>query len=369
MPLQRQCGGLPKASRHKRETTLDTLVRAAALTNFFEVAGALGLNTQPLLRTARLSRALLADPDQRIPVGACAALLEAAARAADCPTFGLRMAESRQLSDFGVMSLLISQQPTLRAALATIIRYRHLVNESVSILLEEAGGAVIIRQEIVLDQPSRQGTELALGVVFRLCRALLGSHWRPLSINFTHPAPDDLRVHRRLFGCPLEFDSEFNGIVCRAADLDAPNPTGDPAMARYAERFVDTLPRINSPSIGRDVRNAVYLMLPMGRATCEAVAQGLGLSLRTMQRQLDEAGETFTDILNEVRRELALRYVENPQYAMLRVAELLGYSSASTFTRWFSLQFGEPPLAWRRRHANGNTSGNASAAGAEATQR
>ncbi|MNM82272.1 HTH-type transcriptional regulator VirS [compost metagenome] len=122
---------------------------------------------------------------------------------------------------------------------------------------------------------------------------------------------------------------------------------------------------INAPSIGRDVRNAVYLMLPMGRATCEAVAQGLGLSLRTMQRQLDEAGETFTDILNEVRRELALRYVENPHYAMLRVAELLGYSSASTFTRWFSIQFGEPPLAWRRRHANGN----ASAAGAEAMQR
>ena len=118
------------------------------------------------------------------------------------------------------------------------------------------------------------------------------------------------------------------------------------------ERFVDTLPRINAPSIGRDVRNAVYLMLPMGRATCEGVAQGLGLSLRTMQRQLDEAGETFTDILNEVRRELALRYVENPQYAMLRVAELLGYSSASTFTRWFSIQFGEPPLAWRRRHAH-----------------
>lgn len=332
---------------------METLVRAAALTNFFEVAAEIGLDPQPLLRAAKLSRALLANPDQRIPVNAGAKLLEAAAEATACPTFGLRMAESRQLSDFGVMSLLISQQATLRDALATIIRYRHLVNESVAILLEEAGKTVTIRQEVVLNAPSRQATELAIGVIFRLCRALLGPQWQPLSVNFTHPAPADLRVHRRLFGCPLAFDSEFNGIVCLAADLDAPNPTGDPAMARYAQRFVDTLPRVNEPSIGRDVRNAVYLMLPMGRATCEAVAQGLGLSLRTMQRQLDEAGETFTDILNEVRRELARRYVENPQYSLLSVSELLGYGSASSFTRWFSAQFGESPVAWRRKHVAG----------------
>ncbi len=257
---------------------LDTLVRAAALTNFFEVARDLGLNPQPLLREARLSRALLSDPDQRVSVNAGARLLELAAQASGCETFGLRMAESRQLSDFGVMSLLISQQPTLRDALATIIRYRHLVNESLAILLEDAGKVVVIRQEVVLDTPSRQASELALGVVFRLCRALLGAHWHPLNVNFTHAAPVDLQVHRRLFGCPLEFDSEFSGITCLSADLDAAIPTADPGMARYAQRFVDTLPRVNAPSIGRDVRSAVYLMLPMGRATCDGVAQGLGLS-------------------------------------------------------------------------------------------
>ncbi|WP_066742253.1 AraC family transcriptional regulator [Cupriavidus sp. D384] len=330
---------------------MKTLVRAAVMTNFFDVARGLGANPLPLLRTARLSQALLADPEQRIPVQACATLLEAAAEATGCPTFGLRMAESRQLSDFGLMSLLISQQATLRDALETIIRYRHLVNESVAILLEASEKVVVIRQEVVLEAPSRQATELALGVVFRLCRALLGPQWHPQSVNFTHAAPPDMQVHRRLFGCPLEFGSEFNGIVCLAADLDAPNPTGNPAMARHAERVVETMARANDMSIGREVRNAVYLMLPMGRATSEAVAQGLGISLRTMQRQLDASGETFTDIVNGVRRDLAQRYVANPDYSLLRVSELLGYGSAAAFTRWFSAQFGEAPIAWRRRHA------------------
>ncbi|WP_423193780.1 AraC family transcriptional regulator [Cupriavidus sp. H18C2] len=329
---------------------MKTLVRAAALTNFFDVARDLGINPLPLLRGARLTQALLTDPEQRIPAEACAALLESAAQAATCPTFGLRMAESRQLSDFGVMSLLISQQATLRDALETIIRYRHLVNESVAILLETTGRVAVIRQEVVLDTPSRQATELAIGVVFRLCRALLGPQWHPVGVHFTHTAPQDTQVHRRLFGCPLAFGSEFNGIVCAAEDLSAPNPTGNPAMARHAERVVETLPRVNDASIGREVRNAVYLMLPMGRATADAVAQGLGLSLRTMQRQLDASGESFTDIVNTVRRDLALRYVANPDYSLLRVSGLLGYGSAASFSRWFSAQFGEAPIAWRRRH-------------------
>lgn len=332
---------------------MDTLIRAAALTNFAEVARQFHLDPQPLLRQAKLRRACLDDPDLRIPVGACVALLEAAAKASGCPTFGLRMAESRQLSDFGVMSLLISQQPTLRAALATTIRYRHLVNDSVALLLEEADGAVVIRQEVLGGAPSRQATELAIGVVFRMCALLLGPRWQPIGVCFTHAAPPDLRVHRRLFGCPLEFNADCNGIVCRAADLEAPNPTADPAMARYAQQFIDTLPRAQPPSVSREVRAAIYLMLPMGRATSEAVAEGLGMSLRTMQRQLDEAGDSFTGILNDVRRELARRYVENPRYSLLRVSQLLGYGSASSFTRWFSTQFGMAPANWRRDRQGG----------------
>ena len=90
---------------------MNALVRAATLTNFLEVARDLGLNPQPLLREVGLSRALLADPEQRIPAASAVRLLEMAAQATGHSQFGLRMAESRQLSDFGVVSLLISHQP------------------------------------------------------------------------------------------------------------------------------------------------------------------------------------------------------------------------------------------------------------------
>lgn len=327
---------------------MSALVRAAVLSHFFDVAQSLGLNTQPLLRAAGLRRALLQDPEQRIPAQAAVALLEAAASASGCLQFGLRMAQARQLSDLGVLSLLISHQRTLRDALVSTIEYRHLLNDTLALHIEDAGALVIVREEVVAQTPARQATELAIGVLYRLCAAVLGGGWKPRSVNFSHAAPQDLALYRSLFGCRVEFGSEFNGIVCRAADLDAPNPGADPAMARYARRFVESQPFVSEPSLVLDVRKAVYLMLPGGRASSAYVAQGLGLSVRSMQRRLDAAGVSFSELLDEVRRELARRYIDNPRYPLLRVSQLLGYGTQSSFTRWFIAQFGVAPQRWRQ---------------------
>jgi len=327
------------------------LIRAAALTNYFEVAGHLGLNPQPLLREVGLSRALLADPEQRIPLESVVHLLEASAEASSCSTFGLRMAESRHLSNFGVISLLLSHQPTLRDALLASMQYRHLLNESLALHVEEAGKLVIIREELVGDVPlqSHQSIELALGVLYRMGNALLGPQWHPKSVSFSHSSPSDTKVHRRVFNCTLNFDGEFNGIVCSAADLDRPNTNADPAMARYAKQFVESLPWASEFSVVHEVRKAIYLMLPMGRASIEQVAEAQGLTVRTLQRQLEASGTVFSDLVNEVRRELVVRYMQNPGYSMTTISELLGYSIPSSFTRWFNAQFGVSPQEWRTR--------------------
>ena len=330
------------------------LIRAAALTNYFEVARDLGLDTRPHLEAAGLSRVRLAEPENRVPLEAVLALLESSATASGCITFGLRMAESRQLSHFGVVSLLLSHQPTLRAALQTLMQYRHLLNESLAMHLEEDGDKVIIREELVGDSPldSRQGIELALGALFRMGSALLGPGLNPISIHFTHAAPADTQVHRRIFRCPVYFGAEFNGIVCHVRELDRPNPDADPAMARYAEQLMQSLPGPSGRSIVHEVRKAIYLLLPMGRATTQQIADGLGLNVRALQRQLEAAGGVFSDLVSEVRRELVVRYMNNPDYSLATISELLGYSVPSSFTRWFIAQFGMTPLRWRTQNCS-----------------
>ncbi|WPN47483.1 MULTISPECIES: AraC family transcriptional regulator [unclassified Pseudomonas] len=325
------------------------LVRAAVLTKYLEVTQDLGFNPRNVLAVAGLNKAQLQAPEYRIPIDAAVRLLEDSAAASDCQTFGLRMAESRQLSDLGVVSLLLSQQRTLRDALQVMARYRHLMNDSLGVFVEEAGRMVIIRAVMVTETllPNRQATELVIGVLFRLCSTLLGSKWRPYSVNFMHQPPDSLHVHQRLFGCNLEFGSEFNGIVCSEASLDMFNPNADPSMARYAQDYVDSLQGDESTSMLFEVRKAIYLLLPMGRATLEQIALSQGMNVRTFQRRLQDDGCAFNDLINDVRRDLALRYLENPNNSMSRIADMFGFSMASSFTRWFINQFGMPPAAWR----------------------
>src|SRR4051812_47747010 len=119
-------------------------VRSASLSNFAEVAAQVGLDANAMLREIGIDRRALTDPDLRIPAQAVAELLEASAGRADCLTFGLRMAESRRLSDFGAVSLLITHQATVRDALLTVVQYRQLLNESLVVHLEEHGDLVVV---------------------------------------------------------------------------------------------------------------------------------------------------------------------------------------------------------------------------------
>ena len=324
-------------------------VRAAALSNFVEVARELGLDPVAGLRAAGIDPRALSEPEMRLPTVDVARLLERSAEASDCPTFALRMARSRQLSQFGAISLLLTHQATLREALATIIEYRNLLNESLAMSLEEHGDLVILREELVVGEggPMPQAYELAIGSIFRVCHALMGGRWRPYSVHFSHPAPADVSVHRSLFGADLEFGAEFNGIVFGAADLDRPSPTADPALADYARTFVDSLPQAQGSSVAREVSKAVYLLLPAGRASIVQVAQGLGLNPRTLQRRLAAEGEEFSALVDRVRRDLAIRYIANPAYSLAQIARMLGYGQHSSFTRWFTLAFGAAPAAWR----------------------
>jgi AraC-like DNA-binding protein len=324
-------------------------VRGASLSNYAEVAARVGLDANAMLRRAGIDRRVLDDPDMRIPGDNVADLLETSAVQSGCPTFGLQMAESRRLSDFGALSLLITHQATMRDALMTLVQYRRLLNESLVVSVEEAGDTVVVREELLVGGPAqlRQAYELAIGVMFRLFRSVLGPRWRPLSVNFTHGPPGDLTVHRRVFGAIVEFNSDFDGLTCSRADLDAPNPSADPMLAKFAERYVRTLPQAEQGSLALDVQKAIYVLLPIGEASIGRVAASLGLNERTLQRRLDEEGAEFTRLLNDIRRELAVRYVANTKLPLSRVADLVGYSRQSSFSRWFSEEFGSSPTAWR----------------------
>lgn len=335
------------------------LVRAAALGAFSDVAAELGANPAALLRQGGLSKSMLADPEAMLPAIAVVDLLELAARDTGCVTFGLRMAERRSLSDLGRVSLLIAHQPTLRNALSILSQYRNRINSTLILHIEENEECAILREEFSLPTPraARQATDLALGVIAGLCRSLNSPGWQPEQVCFGYdaPAPHELVVYKRIFGCDVEFGSELNGLVLKSSDLDQRNPQSDPALAQHAQRLIESVMDTNEKTLAEEVEEAIIILMPAGRATINACAQAMGYNQRTLQRHLDEADESFTAILNRVRAGQVERYFANRRLRLTDVAELLGYSSLGAFSRWYFQSFQESPSVARKRLRSGRS--------------
>jgi AraC-like DNA-binding protein len=320
---------------------MTALIRSAVLTSFPDLAASCGLDARELLVDAGLPQRCLDEPDLKVPARAIAQLLELAAERGKEPAFGLRLAESRRLSNLGPLGLLVRDEPTLRDALEAVTHHLHAHNEALTIGVEQHSNLVVVRLELTVQGRAslRQSIELAVGVTFRVLQIFMGASWQPRLVCFTHPKPASLSVHRRLFGRAVEFAHQFNGIVCNAADLDVPNPGADPVMVRYAQRLLEQTLDTSSRMSDR-VHQLVVLLLPRGLCRVEVVAQHLGVDRRTVARQLAHEKTSFSALVNELRRNLFARYLKDGKRSLTEVSALLGFSASSAFSRWHRQQFG-----------------------------
>jgi AraC-like DNA-binding protein len=101
-------------------------------------------------------------------------------------------------------------------------------------------------------------------------------------------------------------------------------------------------------TLSERVRSTIPFLISNGQAHAEGVARYIGMPLRTFQRRLTAEGQPFSNLLNEARRDLATRYLRNSGQSITVVAQLTGYSALSSFTRWFTTEFGMSPVQWRK---------------------
>lgn len=320
---------------------MTTLVRAASLTHYLDVARRCGLDPWRLARAAGVPAKAFEEPDLRISVDAVRELLQQSAAQSDEPAFALLMAEERRVSNLGVLGMLMREEPTVRHALQSIMAYGRTHNEALFQRIEEARGLAVVHADLLFNSPgpANQAIELVVAVALRTVRFFVGADWRPRRICFTHAAPRDLSTHRRVLGRSPEFRADFNGFVCSSADLDTPIASADPVVARYIRQQLQSRQRATL-TVADEVRQIVLVLLPRGRCTVDQVAQLMGIHRRTLHRHLAAEGLVFSGLVLTVRRELALRYLAEGSRSLGEISHLLGFADLSSFSRWHRQQFG-----------------------------
>src|SRR3954470_15072033 len=324
-------------------------VRTATLDGYLGLARSARLDPARILAAEGIAVADLAVPDTWVPAAAVARVLERTAPESGLEDVGLRLAGQRRLATLGPLSVVLSQEPDLRSALTLLRRYEHSYNEALRMRLDEAGDVATMRLwfEFGEPAPTRQATELATAALLGIVRELLGRQWEPLSICFTHRPPASLDAHVAAFGPRLQFGHEFSGLIFYATELDAANTAADPLLRPYAQQLLRALPAPPAATVTGQVTQLVEMLLPLGRCSTQQAARNLGVTQRTLHRQLATEGTSFSAIVHDIRENLAERYISAERYSLTEVSELLGFTAPSAFSRWFHQRFGVSPTRWR----------------------
>lgn len=304
-----------------------------------------GIDPEPLL-------GVYPDRNARYPVEEWQRMLERAEQARPSPAFGLQVARCLQVKHFGVLGYLLLSCPSVKDALLVAHRYSALVSEHNPMQVGMRDGAIVFSIPHVHGWVSHASDAVGLGAITQFIRCMTGEAIAASWVHFVAPAPSDSAVYADFFGGPVRFGQPMAEIAFPLTSLDLPVLHANEDLYALLDeqarsRLQHVAPR-NATLQG--YREQLLPLIRAGRIRIEDLAQRNGISVRSLQRRLAEAGTRFQALLDNTRHDLAVMLLSDPRLPIVDVAQLLGYTEQSSFTRAFRHWSGYTPGEWRRRH-------------------
>jgi len=290
------------------------------------------------------------DPDERIPIATVHELLEGALALTGDPDIGLRAALTLGEGDYGALEYAARSSATVSEAIGVIGRFMRLVNDALEFRLEVDGARAIVHlhNSVVMPRAAADFQSASFQVMQRHYQSSAATGDE---VHFMHDAPAQLELYEQIFGpSRLRFGAPSNAFVFDAALLQLELPMADrklhALLHKHAELLTAELPK--AESVTERVRVLIAQELSGGNPTVEHVASVLHVSPRTLGRKLEHEGTTFKELLDDLRRRMALRYVGGHDLGLSEIAFLLGFSQTAAFHRAFKRWTGQTPLEHRQ---------------------
>ena len=310
-----------------------------------------GFDPAPLFLQADIDPELMKDPQARVSGESVLDLWQWAVELTGDDCLGITAAKHWHPSMFGALGYAWLASSTLRTALNRAARYMLVINNARDALMEETAAGFNYRlfPELAIDMLSVQN-DIHLAVLIKMCRANYGEPLNPLSVTFTHAEPNCSKVYFAHFRCPVEFGAEENCLTLPMEAIDKPLPGNNPMMAQLSDQvMIEYLSHLDKSQFTQRVKALIIEHLPSEDIQLEKLAKLLAVSTRTLQRRLKDEETSFANLLEEIRRDLASRYILANTHSLTEISFLLGFSDESAFSRAFKRWTGQSPSEYSHR--------------------
>lgn len=316
-----------------------------------DFAEQLGLDRASLMAASSLRPGDLEDPDSRVPLSTVLRLWRELAERTNDPAVGIDFGRSIMAKQIGLIGYAIYHSADLLEAAYCMARYQHIISDAVVLDVGRGDSTTVYSfsahpSVMTLKHP----IEAAVVATVIVGRELTGQNFVPLRVElpFTPDAPS--RAFRDAIGLVPEFDAETARVTFSNEVVELPIREADPVLAGYLTQLAEEVSKFvlrTDNDFVRQVRRALWSMLPHGKPDLWHTASKMDISARTLQRRLREEGSSFSAVLEGLRQDLSEQLLADRTLAVADVAFLLGYSEPSAFQRAFRRWRGTSPRAYR----------------------
>lgn len=308
-----------------------------------------GYDPEAIFRDHNIDPEVIKKPGTRIAYSDVMVLWNSVVEMVKDPCIGLRVAEYWHPSDMNALGYAWLASSNLNEAFNQLIRYTRCISEAVDVIIEETNTSFkIVYSNKIASTASHTLIDASLAILVKMCRLNLGDQLNPIDVHLSHSPPFCYDNYEQYFNANIYFDSPDNSFSISRKEFKKPLLSSNPYLLEINDQFlIKYMARLDEEDIVSRVKAKIMEILPSGNLTDDMVSSELYTSVRTLQRKLKSKGTTYQTIVNEIRKDLAVKYIKNPNIRLEEIAFLIGYSEYSTFSRAFKRWTGSAPSAYQ----------------------
>lgn len=312
-----------------------------------------GLDHRPIIAEAGFDPDIVYLPAQRVSTRKIKKLWDLSVQNTNDLCFGLVYASYIQPSALHGLGFSWLASHTLRDGLNRLIRFQKILATQVTLKMTETDTGYRLYFAVSQKDDPFQFADAAydgrIASIFKICQIMIGPDLKPLFVSFEHSPPHCSDKFEQFFGIPVQFNADKTAIEFDKQTCNLPTSSANPELARINDQIViDYLNQFDRGDLETRVRTCIIEHLPSGVPKQINIARELNLSLRNLQRKLSLSNTSYKELLNTLRHEMACQYLSSPQYPIIEVSYLLGFSDPSNFSRAFKRWQGLTPIQFRQ---------------------
>lgn len=326
------------------------LIRANVIHGVITLLQELDAPTESLLAEAKLPPSILHDPEVLLPLKQVLQFIENTALKEGMEQFGLLAGQKAQIANLGALGRLLCHSLTLYDAVNTLIRLVPSYNSGDRIWLNEQGGNIWLCRRFInnLEIAYPQAVHYSLMFLIRLIQLGAGSQWMPKEIHLTTPPVQGFEQIESFSDAKILFHQDATAIAIPkdllSLALQNHGNYGKQQWEQDYEILHSSAPASNFPSA---LKQIIRIQLKQGYPNIQSIAEILGISVRSFQRQLNHANLTYSHLIEQVRFERSVQLLSDPINKIADIAAEVGYKDASNFTRAFKRWAGVSPKTFQ----------------------